>query len=111
MLHIFAMVFKCFLGIFASVSDACLKCFIYLLLYVATIAFRCFKSRSSVHWDARGKRPAAQTTFGAAWAMSRVAQDHYWCAPSRVQRVRCSFAPCANSIRTLAPRSDVANPI
>jgi hypothetical protein len=28
------------------VTDACLKCFIYLLLYVASVATRCFKSRS-----------------------------------------------------------------
>jgi len=34
----FVMVFKYFLDIFANVSDACFKCFIYLLLYVATVA-------------------------------------------------------------------------
>ena len=30
----------------ASVSDACLKCFICLLLYVASVASGCFKSKS-----------------------------------------------------------------
>jgi hypothetical protein len=44
----FAMVFKCFSGVFASVSDACFKCFIYLLLYVATVVSGCFKNRSRV---------------------------------------------------------------
>jgi hypothetical protein len=46
MLHMFAMIFKYFSGIFASVSDIYFKCFIYLLLYVATVASECFKSRS-----------------------------------------------------------------
>jgi hypothetical protein len=36
----------CFLYTYiANVSDACLKCFICLLLYVASVATRCFKSR------------------------------------------------------------------
>ena len=48
MLHMFAMVFKCFSGVFASVSDACFKYFICLLLYVATVKSRYFKSRSRV---------------------------------------------------------------
>ena len=45
MLHIFAMVFKCFSGVFASVLDACFKCFICHLLYVATVISRCFINR------------------------------------------------------------------
>jgi hypothetical protein len=40
----FAMVFKCFSGVFASVSHICFKYFICLLLYIATVASRCFKS-------------------------------------------------------------------
>jgi hypothetical protein len=35
-------------GVFASVLDACFKCFICLLLYVAMVASRYFKSRSGV---------------------------------------------------------------
>ena len=51
--------FIVFLGVFASVSEAYLKCFTYLLLYVATVASGCFKIRSSAcTWDARGKRLA-----------------------------------------------------
>ena len=42
----FAMTFQVFLGVFASVSNACFKCFICLLLYVASVASGCFKSRS-----------------------------------------------------------------
>jgi hypothetical protein len=48
MLHMFAMVFKCFSSIFASVSDVCFKCFICLLLYVAIVASECFKNRPGV---------------------------------------------------------------
>ena len=48
MLYMFAMVFKSFSGVFVSVSDARLKCFICLILYVATVASECFKSRSGV---------------------------------------------------------------
>ena len=40
--------FQMFLEVFASVLDACFKCFICLLLYVATVASESFKSRSGV---------------------------------------------------------------
>ena len=44
---VYPQCFICFLYTYvASVADACLKCFICLLLYVASVAFRCFKSRS-----------------------------------------------------------------
>jgi hypothetical protein len=39
--------FKCFSGVFASVSDVCFKCFICFQSYVAIVAHG-FKSRSSV---------------------------------------------------------------
>jgi hypothetical protein len=42
MLHMFAMVFKCFSDVFTSVSDACFKCSICRLLYVATATSECF---------------------------------------------------------------------
>jgi hypothetical protein len=38
MLRMFAMVFKCFLGVFASALDVCFKCFICLQTYVANVA-------------------------------------------------------------------------
>jgi hypothetical protein len=38
----FSSVFKSF---FASILDACFKCFIYILLYVASVTSGCFKSR------------------------------------------------------------------
>ena len=44
----FYMVFKCFLDIFTSGSDACFKCFNCLQTYIASVASRCFKSRSGV---------------------------------------------------------------
>jgi hypothetical protein len=40
--------FQVFLDVFASVLDVCFKCSIYLLLYVATVTCRCFKSRLCV---------------------------------------------------------------
>ena len=43
-----AIVSKCFSDVFASVSDACFKCFICLQTYVASVASGCFKSRSGV---------------------------------------------------------------
>jgi hypothetical protein len=46
MLRIFAMVFKCFSCGFASVSDACFKCFMGIQTYVSNVASICFKSRS-----------------------------------------------------------------
>jgi hypothetical protein len=49
----FVMVFKYFLDVFVSVSDACFKCFICLLLYVTTVVSGCFKSRSGVAHEMR----------------------------------------------------------
>ena len=37
-----------FSDVFASVSDACFKCFICLQTYAASVASECFKSRSCV---------------------------------------------------------------
>ena len=42
---VFAYVFTMISSVFASVSDACFKCFICLQTYVASVAFECFKSR------------------------------------------------------------------
>jgi hypothetical protein len=85
--------FQMFSGVFASVSDTCFKCFIRLLLYVATIAFGCFKSKSGVAHGMRvgsvrrrERRRGGVGDVGTVW-------DHYWCAPSQVQRARRSFAP------------------
>jgi hypothetical protein len=41
--------FKYFLGVFTSVLDACLKCFICLQTYVASATSECFKNRSVLH--------------------------------------------------------------
>jgi hypothetical protein len=46
--YVFSIVFKCFSDVFASVSNACFKCFICLQMYVASVAFEYFKSRLSV---------------------------------------------------------------
>jgi hypothetical protein len=47
MLRMFCNVFKCFLTVFASVSDACFKCFI-VFTYAAIVASGCFQTRSGV---------------------------------------------------------------
>jgi hypothetical protein len=39
---------KCFSGVFASVLDACFKCFICLQIYAVSVASKYFKSRSVV---------------------------------------------------------------
>jgi hypothetical protein len=65
----FAMVFKCFLGVFTSVSNACFKCYICLLLYVTTFASG-FKSGSGVAYVMRvgsgwrRERPSGRPTAG-----------------------------------------------
>jgi hypothetical protein len=48
MLRMFAMIFKCFSGVFVTVLDACFNCFICLQTYIASVASECFKSRSGV---------------------------------------------------------------
>ena len=63
-LQLFSNVFQPFSLVF---SDACFKCFICLLLYVATVASQ--KWIGCCTWDARWKRPAART-IGAAWVTS-----------------------------------------
>jgi hypothetical protein len=100
MLHMFAMVFKCFSGAFASVSCA--------FFYVATVASRCFKSTFWVlHmgyvWEAAGGADSVR----AAWATSKAARAHYWCAHLQVRRARRSLALYASSVWTLALGSDV----
>ena len=55
--------FQVFSDIFTSVSDACFKCFISLLLYVA---FACFKSRSSVAHEVRVGSGWLQSSFVVA---------------------------------------------
>jgi hypothetical protein len=48
MLHMFAMFSSIFLDVFCKCFRRLFQGFIDLLLYVATVAFGCFKSRSSV---------------------------------------------------------------
>ena len=54
--------FQMFSDVFASVSDACFKSFIYLLLYVATVASGCFKNKSGV---------AHRMRVGSGWRCER----------------------------------------
>jgi hypothetical protein len=42
--YVFVMTFQVFLVFFASISDACFKCFICLQTYVANASSGCFKS-------------------------------------------------------------------
>jgi hypothetical protein len=58
MLHMFAMVLKCFSGVFASVSDACFKCFICLLCMLQLLHLNVSKIDRVLHmkcvWEAAG---------------------------------------------------------
>jgi hypothetical protein len=59
--------FQVFLGVFASVLEACFKCFICLQIHVASIASVCFKGRSDiVHAMRVGTRRGHEC---AAWSM------------------------------------------
>jgi hypothetical protein len=114
MLHMFGMVLKCFFRVFTSVSHACFKCSIYLILHVSTIASGCFKKIGCYTWNACEKWLAARATFRAAWATSgavratsRAVRAHCWCARSRAQRVLALARSLCGTFRTLAPRLDV----
>jgi hypothetical protein len=48
MLHMFCNGFSSIFRFFASVSDTCFKCFIFLQTHVAKVLSRYFKSRSGV---------------------------------------------------------------
>jgi hypothetical protein len=110
----FTMICNCFSSVFASVLNVCFKCFICLLLYVATVASRCFKGRLGVARRMRvgsgrrrgtttGALPHEPDTLGAhslpvrvgsgsgQWhgRRPRVAQDNYWCAPSQARMSGC----------------------
>jgi hypothetical protein len=69
MLHIFALVFKCFSAIFASVSDVCFKCFICLFFILQLLHLNISKVNRVLHMGyACGKRLTARITSGAARA-------------------------------------------
>jgi hypothetical protein len=90
----FAIVLKCFSGVFASVSETCFKCFIYLLLYVASIVSECFKTRlGCCTWDVRRNREVAR------------AVSHAWSGSAGEVR---AAGPTAGA---LARKSDVAGPL
>jgi hypothetical protein len=69
MLHMFAIVFKVFLGIFAGISDACFKCFICLLLYVATAALD-----QVLHMECAWETAGGVATSTTVWTTSKVAR-------------------------------------
>ena len=58
MLHVFAMVFKCFSDVFASVSEVCFKCFIYLFCTLQLLYLDVSKVDPVLHmgcvWEAAG---------------------------------------------------------
>jgi hypothetical protein len=102
-LRMFAMVFKCFLCVFASVSETCLKCFIYLRTYVESVAFGCFKSRLGVVHVAMRVRSGGDASSprtrscgaGPAWAHETPAQVgaccFFSCKRGRGVDCRCEF--------------------
>jgi hypothetical protein len=103
----FAMVFKSFLGVFTSVLDACFKCFIYLFYMLQLLHLDVSKVDQMLHMRCAWEAAGAWMTFGAAWATSGVPRAHCWCARSRAPHARRSLPPCADSVWTLAPGSNV----
>jgi hypothetical protein len=75
MLRLFVQWFEVFLGVFASVSDACFKYFIFLHMYIVSVASECFKSRLS---DA-GKHSGGTGPYG------RAKQRRKWTADVGIQ--------------------------
>ena len=97
MLHMFAMVFKYFSDVFVSGLDVCFKCFIYLLLYVATVASGYFKSRSDVTHGMR---------VGSGWRRTRPSGRYGPTVGALAREPDAlgarSLASCADTVRTLA---------
>jgi hypothetical protein len=108
MLHMFALVFKCFSGVFVSVSDACFKCLIYLLLYVATVASGCFKSRSGVTHGIRVESGRRRGWRSGQRGRCPGGAGHTAGALSHEPNALCArLLPLRGSVRTLTPRTDV----
>ena len=75
MLHMHAMVFKCFSRRFRKCFRHCFKCFICIPLYITTVVSGCFKSESMCYtWDVREKRSVTRMTSKTAWVTSETAQ-------------------------------------
>jgi hypothetical protein len=93
MLHIFAIVFKCFSGIFASVLDACFKCFICLFFILQLLHLDVLKIDRVLHmgytWEAAGG------TDDVRGGMGRAARAHYLCALSLARRYTLVCSLCA----------------
>jgi hypothetical protein len=73
-----AYVLQWFGGVFASVLDACFKCFICLEIYVVSVASRCFKSRSDV-------ASRSLFAFGCLALMSPPSLDVSWASDPDAQ--------------------------
>ena len=91
------MFFQVFSGVFACVADTCFKCFICLLLHVASVASGCLKSRLGVAHamcvgSGRGASGPRAWSDGAGDVGGGAGQGH-------------SLARCVGSHRpTLVPR-------
>jgi hypothetical protein len=86
----FAIIFKCFSGVFATVSDIYFKCFICLLLYVIIITYECFKIRPGVahgmHGEAADSACNVRSSVGPLLGCSLASSTH-WGACSLTERV------------------------
>ena len=81
MLHIFAMVFKCFSGVFYKCFRHMFQMFHLSSLYVATVASGCFKSRSDVAHGIRvrsGWRHARRSGRGGTTADALAREPNTW---------------------------------
>ena len=84
MLRTFSKVFKCFSDVFVSVSDICFRCFICLQMYVSSVAFGYFKSRSECFtWNVRGKRERTRAVLARARDVGDVWVVHAPCGRAK----------------------------
>jgi hypothetical protein len=88
MLHVFCNDFQVFSGVFASVSDACFKCFICCLLYVQLL-----------HLDVSNVDQVLY--MGCAWKVAGGVGDVRDGMGPLLGR---SLTRCASTIRALAPQ-------
>jgi glutathione S-transferase len=108
MLHMFAMIFKCFSGVFASVSSV----FFYMLQLSYLIVSKINQVLPmGFAWEAVGGADdikAAWVTSGVAWVMSVMAQVAGALAREPYALgTRHSVAPCADIVQELVPGLDV----
>jgi hypothetical protein len=82
-----------FLGVFANVSNACSKCFIYLQMYVVSVAFEYFKSRSGVASPSSAFAASPRCPLLLPVLVGHPIRHRGHCTPQVLPNQRCGRAP------------------